>query len=71
MKTAIASILVATRRRLLLRSLLALRWAPRFNIVFNEVVKYSGPGGSERGLDMLIVSEMKQGLSRFGKDSVQ
>jgi hypothetical protein len=42
----------------------------RTGVVFNEEVKYSDPESSERGLDMLLVSEMKQGLSRFGKDSV-
>jgi hypothetical protein len=42
----------------------------RTGVVFNEGVKYSDPGSSERGLDMVLVSEMGRGLSRFGKDSV-
>jgi len=39
----------------------------RTGVIFNPE---ANPGSSERGLDMVLVSEMKQGLSRSGKDSV-
>jgi hypothetical protein len=42
----------------------------RTGVVFTDEVKASDPGSSERGFGMLLVSEMKQAMSRFGKDSV-
>lgn len=39
-------------------------------VVFNEEAKYLDPGSPETGFAMVLVSEMKQGLSRSGKYSV-